>query len=390
MTVDFNEKDEFGLPVYRGMTEDEFDEKLQEITDFSGVDFLDIFEMDSTAKTDTMDDVMKGTGCSRPGCDRGKIYTAQGWITCPECEKRRQDLLYSSIRNNQDVMGLSQEVLTEDFDFSKALSLDSQRFLKPESIERVKEGINMVQSALLLGEDLPYSVMFNLGSHAKSKYLCDFFIKRAFQGALKVAPLLDDLRLLKVEENTMYEDRQEWGSSMFHYMDADVVVLHLLSGSNPDRIAKVRGFLQGRANYGKSTIIVTDRIPDGALQTIMSNDMVQSKAYMYSVEYKSKAEIKKLVESSIEGYTMPNITVGNNEQNELLETLIESNQALMQSNKVLVGMIEDMDRILTGIYSILEKREESGADTGVKQPSNFGFSSKSRMQRQNATDFGVY
>ena len=214
-------------------------------------------------------------------------------IQCNYCMEKRKGVVRDSVRLD------SSEDLSEKlnlpksftgygkFDINEVIPSTSIKCMTPDSVSKVSERLKSMLDKVSAGELVEHSVLVNLGRKAfESKFIYSYLV-RAYVAGFTVSPYTStyDLIVLRSGAEGGNVDKREKFDALLH---TDVCVVVIDTGATIQDINAVKGLMQLRAHYDKSTLIFTNAW--GSLKEIRdlcSEDGILCKnlAEVLSVEY---------------------------------------------------------------------------------------------------------
>lgn len=215
-------------------------------------------------------------------------------IKCAYCEEKRRQAVTTNSSVNKDnekineVLNLpSSFVGYGNFEFSQVLPDYAVKVMEPESVEMVGEKLASLIKNISVGEVSEDSLLFNLGKKAFENNFIYVYLVRAYIAGLKVSPFISSYELNELRNGS--KSIMDLDIKYSDFIKTDVCVVSIDAGATSHEILAVKGLMQIRAQYSKSTIVFTNAW-NGVVMDMCTEDGKGSRslALLYSIEYNKK------------------------------------------------------------------------------------------------------
>lgn len=240
------------------------------------------------------DDMLSSKDCPNH-CINGYYFDPRSHkkVLCQYCADKRKRMVTEggkdtgSGRGIQEILHLPSSHTGSKFDVETVFPSFVLKDLVPSSVEEVKDILNFLYNDISVGEVADCSVIFNLGKKAYENNFIYAYLTRAYVSGLTVAPYLtafDLVRLRKAEENSI--TLQDFSVSFSEILKMDVCVVVIDAGATHASINAVKGLMQMRSHYDRSTIIFTNAWGSAVLDLCIEGDGVSNNlAKLFSIQY---------------------------------------------------------------------------------------------------------
>lgn len=196
-------------------------------------------------------------------CNKGYLFNPYTKVKtpCPYCSEKRAKAKASGtdILPTGEVVNLSEylrvptSLIGTNFSLDYVLSDVVRLTTTQESKARVEGVIKDLIAKGRIGECPKCSMLFNIGV-ANVQAVIYAYLVSCYSAGLKVAPLLQAYEINNIRYDYKLQDSPVWGDKYSDYVNADICVVWLDTGSTLPDINAVAGLVEHRSNKGKSTI----------------------------------------------------------------------------------------------------------------------------------------
>lgn len=233
-------------------------------------------------------------------------------IKCEYCANKRRETVQQNMKL-EDGESINEKLNLPksyqgygSFDINQIIPEYSSKVMEKESVEQVGALLESLLQKISVGDVSEFSVLFNLGKKAFENNFIYAYLVRAYIAGLKVSPFITAYELYELREgheNSLNADRK-----YEDFIKSDVCVVTIDAGSNTREILCVKGLMQLRANYSRSTLIFTG-VWNSVVRDMCTDDGVGTKslALLSSIVYDEKyIEREKNYESAMSSVNVRN------------------------------------------------------------------------------------
>lgn len=208
---------------------------------------------------------------------------------CLYCMSKRRSMVKDSLKLEEDgrdirsILNLPTSFAGDVFNVDSVLPKFAQKDMKQDTIAPVLNLLTELYNDVSIGEPSDVSVLFNLGKRAFESNFIYPYLLRAYQSGLSVSPFLTNYDVSKLFEGSPCTIPD---LVLNDVLKADVCVVTILSGALKQSILSVKGLMEFRSHFDRSTIIFTNTW-GRHVRDMCTEDGVLSKslAYLSSIEY---------------------------------------------------------------------------------------------------------
>lgn len=226
-------------------------------------------------------------------------------------------------------------------EFSTIIPQSQAKQMTDESLREMEKYLSGLLNEISVGTAPEESALINLGLNA---YPCNFiysYLMRAYINGASVAPYVtarDVFLMQKFETEGALNDYELNDGVVCKYSDLlkkDVCVVHITTGANFNYVRAVKGLMQIRAHYDKSTLVFTDAwwfnisnnqsemYLQSSLKSLYDDDILsKAVARLHKITYKQKEVKKETTQEAVPKSVRPT--------NNIVGTTKQSFEALMQ------------------------------------------------------------
>lgn len=220
--------------------------------------------------------------CTR-GCVNGKYFDLflRKRVKCDICwedrsEEVRDGILYEgeSRVSLRDAIGLNTEGANIGYDFDQIISKAASVYATRDSLDLMKENIEIVRNGILLGDLPKENVCFGLFMESNILQLGYSLLLDAYKNGFNIAPLVTTSRYnraAQAEKGIVSEYQYGQYQRMLSKLDESDFCVMLISVGQKLNVDIARDFMQNRIIDGKSTVFITQR-SRSSMETLVGSD----------------------------------------------------------------------------------------------------------------------
>lgn len=229
-------------------------------------------------------------------------------IKCDYCESKRRSMVKDSLVTKEDNETIYTKLhLPKSFAGVDSFNVDSvipefaQTHMLKDSVSSIKSELTRLFNDISVGVVSDHSILFNLGKKAFESNFIYAYLLRAYQAGVLVSPYVTDYDLSRLISG----DTEGYDFTYNSLLHSDVCVVVILSGASINNVNIVKGLMQARAHYDKSTIIFTNSWGSYIRDLCLEGDVVSlNLATLCSIEYDEKyVENEKKYKELMKGVT---------------------------------------------------------------------------------------
>ena len=170
------------------------------------------------------------------------------------------------------------------FNISQVIPEYSAKVMEKESVDHVGALLEELIQKISVGDVSECSILFNLGKKAFVNNFIYAYMVRAYIAGLSVSPFITAFELCDLRDGR--ENSLNDGRKFEDFIKSDVCIVSIDAGSTMRELLCVKGLMQLRANYSRSTLIFTG-LWGSIVRDMCVEDGVgtQSLALLSSIEY---------------------------------------------------------------------------------------------------------
>lgn len=213
---------------------------------------------------------------------------------CVYCASKRRSMIKDNLKIEGTDAGINKVLNLPDsftgdvFDVSNIIPDFAKKDMIASSIEPVENLLSTLYRDASVGEASDTSLLFNLGKRAFEANFIYAYMLRAYQAGLSVSPYVTDFDIRALYDGKVCSVE---GLEYQDLLKTDVCVVTILASATSSSVLAVKGLMEFRSHYDKSTIIFTNSW-GRVIRDLCTEEGVSAKnlAYLVSIEYTDKFE----------------------------------------------------------------------------------------------------